>query len=290
MPDVGDGGLSGGAFREVLFSKLGYVGVCSVAPLFVTFEFVHGLRCSALTPLRAVFVRVVPAATLFLVLTNEWLHLVWSASSRLRPGQAPKSSTATGRGSGFGSCMPGLQPLPPRQFWSNPPSRTGVSICVRRLSSWRAPPCPGFSAEPIPRAGLSLSGVRSFRRTSSPGSAPVSAPRHRFRSPDRPGGKNGRGSHRARCEGQNRGPESGSAKNPGPWDGGRPSRIAARRQRKHAVWISPVCASCRKVRNEEGEWQPSSGMSRNIPQPPSVMADAVTASASCTPRWRCASL
>jgi len=64
---------------KVLFSKLGYVGVCSVAPLFVTFAFVYGGRCSALTPLRAVFVWAVPIATLLLALTNEWHHLVWSA-------------------------------------------------------------------------------------------------------------------------------------------------------------------------------------------------------------------
>ncbi len=68
-----------GVPAKVLFSKIGYLGICSVAPLFMSFAFSYGGKRHILTPLLTVLVWLLPVVTLVLALTNEWHHLIWTA-------------------------------------------------------------------------------------------------------------------------------------------------------------------------------------------------------------------
>jgi PAS domain S-box-containing protein len=63
---------------KVIFSKLGYVGICAVAPLFLRFAAAYGGRDESFTLSRSLLLWTVPAATFALVLSNEWHHLVWT--------------------------------------------------------------------------------------------------------------------------------------------------------------------------------------------------------------------
>jgi len=67
-----------GLWTKVLFTKLGYVGICCVFPLFVCFSFAHGRKERHLTPFLLTLLWLIPAVTIVLVATNEWHHLVWT--------------------------------------------------------------------------------------------------------------------------------------------------------------------------------------------------------------------
>src|SRR5258706_8663257 len=66
--------------EKLLFSKLGYVGICGVAPLFLRFSLAYAGRdgLSRKRAARHTLLWAVPAATLVLVFTNEGHHLVWT--------------------------------------------------------------------------------------------------------------------------------------------------------------------------------------------------------------------
>ncbi len=75
-----------GVPAKVLFSKIGYLGICSVAPLFLSFAFSYGGKRHILTPLLTVLVWLLPVVTLVLALTNEWHHLIWTAFTSAQQG------------------------------------------------------------------------------------------------------------------------------------------------------------------------------------------------------------
>jgi len=70
-----------GVDTKVLFSKLGYIGTCSVAPLFVSFALAYHGERGSFGPLRMLLIWTIPVATLLLAGTNEWHHLVWTSFS-----------------------------------------------------------------------------------------------------------------------------------------------------------------------------------------------------------------
>ncbi len=66
------------AGAKIVLAKAGYVGVCSVIPLFVTFGFSYSGRKRFSAAGRAAL-WAIPLATFLLVITNEWHGLVWTA-------------------------------------------------------------------------------------------------------------------------------------------------------------------------------------------------------------------
>jgi hypothetical protein len=64
---------------KMLFSRLGYLGICGVAPLFLRFSIAYGGSDRSLNLARHFFLWVVPAITLVLVFTNGAHHLVWTS-------------------------------------------------------------------------------------------------------------------------------------------------------------------------------------------------------------------
>ena len=63
---------------KVLCSKIGYVGICGVAPFFLRFSLAYAGKEKSPGALRSLLTWVVPAATLCLVFTNDIHHLVWT--------------------------------------------------------------------------------------------------------------------------------------------------------------------------------------------------------------------
>ena len=70
--------VSPGLSAKILWSKLQYVGVVSVAPLWLVFALEFTRRKQWLTAPRALLLWAVPLAVLALVWTNEWHGLVWT--------------------------------------------------------------------------------------------------------------------------------------------------------------------------------------------------------------------
>lgn len=66
---------------KVLCSKIGYVGICGVAPFFMKFCASYSGKEWKPGALSIVLTWLVPAATLLLVFTNEAHHLVWRSFS-----------------------------------------------------------------------------------------------------------------------------------------------------------------------------------------------------------------
>ncbi len=67
-----------GLQAKLLFTNLGYFGVCAVSPLFVWFSLVYSGKGGFLTPPRAALLWAIPAATLLLAFTNSWHHILWT--------------------------------------------------------------------------------------------------------------------------------------------------------------------------------------------------------------------
>ena len=67
-----------GLQAKLLFTNLGYFGVCAVSPLFVWFSLVYSGKGGILTPPRAALLWAIPAATLLLAFTNSWHHILWT--------------------------------------------------------------------------------------------------------------------------------------------------------------------------------------------------------------------
>jgi PAS domain-containing protein len=63
---------------KVLCSKIGYVGICGVAPFFLMFCLSYAGKDWRPGALRSILTWFVPAATLLLVFTNEAHHIVWT--------------------------------------------------------------------------------------------------------------------------------------------------------------------------------------------------------------------
>jgi PAS domain-containing protein len=70
-----------GSTAKIFLAKAGYLGVCSVIPLFVLFGFSYGGR-KPFSPAVVAALWIIPVTTLFLVTTNEWHSLVWTAFTR----------------------------------------------------------------------------------------------------------------------------------------------------------------------------------------------------------------
>ena len=72
---------------RVDFSKLSYIGTCSVSPLFLIFVLRYSFPDRRLDPIRHGLLWLIPMATVLLVATNEWHHLVWTSfTPSPRPG------------------------------------------------------------------------------------------------------------------------------------------------------------------------------------------------------------
>jgi hypothetical protein len=69
---------------KILFSKIMYVGVCAVAPLFLKFAWAYGGWEKQPRLFPRLFVWAVPAITVGLVLSNERHHLVWTGFAPAR--------------------------------------------------------------------------------------------------------------------------------------------------------------------------------------------------------------
>jgi PAS domain S-box-containing protein len=65
--------------RKILCARLEYLGIMSVAPLWLTFALAYTGRGGWLTRARLALLAVVPVVTVGLVWTNEWHRLVWTA-------------------------------------------------------------------------------------------------------------------------------------------------------------------------------------------------------------------
>ncbi len=64
---------------KIAWSKLSYLGVVSVSPMWFVFAWSYSRRASWLTPRRLVLLWIVPATILVLAITNEWHGLIWSS-------------------------------------------------------------------------------------------------------------------------------------------------------------------------------------------------------------------
>jgi PAS domain-containing protein len=68
-----------GLRAKILFSSLGYIGICAVVPFYVTFAFKYGSRRRRWTVFSNLAIWTIPVVTLLLTLTNRWHHLIWSS-------------------------------------------------------------------------------------------------------------------------------------------------------------------------------------------------------------------
>ncbi len=64
---------------KILFSKLSYLGVATVAPLWLLFTLDYGRRSRWLRSRWLPLIWAVPAATIVLAFTNEWHNLIWTS-------------------------------------------------------------------------------------------------------------------------------------------------------------------------------------------------------------------
>lgn len=62
---------------KILWTKVSYLGIVSVAPLWLLFALGYSQRTEWLVPRRVVLLWIVPVATLLLTATNDWHHLYW---------------------------------------------------------------------------------------------------------------------------------------------------------------------------------------------------------------------
>ncbi|HUF93756.1 MAG TPA: histidine kinase N-terminal 7TM domain-containing protein [Candidatus Limnocylindria bacterium] len=62
---------------KLAFARLEYLGIVSVAPLWLTFALTYTGRAGWLTPARMAALWIIPALTLVLAWTNDWHGLVW---------------------------------------------------------------------------------------------------------------------------------------------------------------------------------------------------------------------
>jgi PAS domain S-box-containing protein len=76
---AGLGSAAVGVSRKVLYTQVGYLGVCSVAPFFFAFALRYAGKGALLTPLRLVLLWLVPAATTVMAATNSLHGLLWSS-------------------------------------------------------------------------------------------------------------------------------------------------------------------------------------------------------------------
>ena len=74
----GAGAATVGLQAKLIFSKVGYLGICGVGPLFLQFSRAYSGRDSFPGRLHGVLLWALPAATVVLVFSNEWHHLVWT--------------------------------------------------------------------------------------------------------------------------------------------------------------------------------------------------------------------
>jgi PAS domain S-box-containing protein len=70
---------------KILWSKISYIGICSVAPLWFTFVIRYTDREWLLTPFRTVLFWIVPVISLGLALTNEWHGFIWPSITPSSP-------------------------------------------------------------------------------------------------------------------------------------------------------------------------------------------------------------
>jgi PAS domain-containing protein len=63
---------------RIVLSKLGYIGIVSVAPLFLHFSLAYGRKERRLGGIGNALLWLMPAVTLLLVFTNERHHLLWT--------------------------------------------------------------------------------------------------------------------------------------------------------------------------------------------------------------------
>jgi len=66
---------------KILFARLTYVGIVSVAPLWLLFNIVYSQRSRRLNGKLVRLVWVIPGLVLALVATNDWHHLIWTGIS-----------------------------------------------------------------------------------------------------------------------------------------------------------------------------------------------------------------
>ncbi|HEV8617660.1 MAG TPA: histidine kinase N-terminal 7TM domain-containing protein [Methylomirabilota bacterium] len=84
---------------KVLFAKLEYPGIVSVAPLWLTFALAYTARGAWLTPGRVALLWIVPVATVALTWTNDWHRLVWTSITA--SGATPGAPLVYGHGPAF---------------------------------------------------------------------------------------------------------------------------------------------------------------------------------------------
>jgi PAS domain S-box-containing protein len=62
---------------KLLWSKLSYIGIAAVAPLWFLFALDYTQNQEVIKKPRVIFLFLIPAATIYLTFTNEWHGLVW---------------------------------------------------------------------------------------------------------------------------------------------------------------------------------------------------------------------
>ena len=70
--------LSAGLSAKILWSKFQYIGIVSIAPLWLMFGLSYSRRDRWLARNRVVFLWIEPVVILTLAATNEWHRLIWS--------------------------------------------------------------------------------------------------------------------------------------------------------------------------------------------------------------------
>lgn len=64
---------------KIIFSKLAYIGIVAIAPLWVLFNVSYAQRSRIVSRKLGLLVWFVPTIVLALVMTNEWHHIVWTS-------------------------------------------------------------------------------------------------------------------------------------------------------------------------------------------------------------------
>lgn len=68
-----------GIQSKILWSKISYIGIVSIAPLWLLFALAYSNRQEWLTRWRVALIWIIPVIVLALVTTNEWHGLIWPA-------------------------------------------------------------------------------------------------------------------------------------------------------------------------------------------------------------------
>jgi PAS domain S-box-containing protein len=81
---------------KVLWTKVSYLGIVSVGPLWLLFALGYARRSDWLVPWRVALIWIVPVATLLLAATNDWHYLYWPTITPIS--DEPGAALAYGHG------------------------------------------------------------------------------------------------------------------------------------------------------------------------------------------------